>query len=622
MARGSHWLLRLGSLVLVGVLALAGCGAATEDSKEPSAGSGVPDPVLAAYGKLLDKEGRLTRGSALRVYAAAVRPLPGIDPAPLGDDAARFVGSALRVLGQDLDALAPAVRTEVDATLAEVAGPDDDSSEQVAVEIVPATQASGGNGAPMAFVPATVPGADELAAQVAEIVTDFEARSGHTFSNRIRVRVMPHPPGGHPSATDHGSRCVIALPQEMYADSDTVSHTSTLAHEVWHCFQFDASSASPPEWIFEGQAEWAGEAHVGGSTSSAGNWDTWLLTNSNSLYRRSYDAIGIYAVAAQGGADPWRVMLPMFGQGGTRALATLFGSDAPAALRATAEALTREPALGANWESTGPGITGAENSPVVTIREGSRDGTRIDTGPFGTMSVNLDVAAGDVLRLETQGGDVASVELQGLDAMPMPGAGTLTLCLKDGGCACPDGSSPGGGDALPQARPGPGAAAIGSLRASHVLIRGHLESIEEACEEDPVTGRWHAPVSQVWDQLQSAHGGLDAMECDGDYYLTLAEEGTWQVQYAATCRFMDKVGRGRARLGGTYVVEDQTLVFTHTSGSGTLTMGGISQPLPGLDGMGRSIAGTGNYTIEGDQMTVRTRIPNGATVTINWTRVG
>lgn len=583
------------------------------------------DPALAAYGKLLDARGRLLRLAALRVYAAAIGPLPGVEPAALGDAPGQFAGSALRVLARDLDSLPPGVRQRVQQTLTELAGGAEASDEPVSVEVVPATGSGAGESAPAAYVPLTIPEAAEVTAQVEEIRSDFIARSGHRIRMPIRVRVVPHTPGDDPVSTDFTSRCVIALPHSLYDDPDESSIRSTLAHEVWHCFQFSFSPAAPADWIFEGQAEWAGEDYVDGSPSSASRWDTWLLTNSTSLWRRSYDAIGLYAVAAQTGADPWRTMLPMMNQSGARALATLFGSEGSAALRATAEALTRDPSLGANWESTGPGITGAENSPTLTITEGSRSGTRIDTGPFGTMSVNLDVQEGDVLHLETGGGDVASLELQGLDAVQIPGAGTLTLCLKEGGCACPDGTSPGGGDALPQARPGAGAASIGSLRASHVVIRGQLESLEDACEEELVTGEWHAPVGPMWRQLMQAYGGsggAGGMQCDGDYFLTLAEDSAWQLRYAATCRLLDRAGRGRARLVGTYTVGDGTLDFTHTGGSGTFTMNGITQPLPGLDGLRSALVGRATYSIEGNQMRVTTTVPDGHTFAITWTRVG
>lgn len=644
MALGGRWHLRLGSLGLIGALVLAGCGGdpAPPDAQTPApaastpAGDGVTepqdspkraDPALAAYGKLLDADGRLSTASALRILAATGEPLPGVKPV-LGKDAAGFVGPALRVLSRESGSLSPPVRTRVAAILSDVHGSDGVPTDPVEVEILPATQASGGAAAPVAMMPAVVPSVEQVRAEVEEISAAFTERSGHRIRLPIRVRIVPHTPGGA-ALTDAlpvdraPNRCVITLPHTLYDDPDALSIDSTVAHEVWHCFQFDYSPDSRAgNWVFEGQAEWAGEAHVGGSTSSTSRWDNWLLTNSTSLFRRSYDAIGLYAVAAQTGSDPWRTMLPMLNRGGNRAVATLFGSEPVDALRATAEALTREPSLGANWESTGPGITGAENSPVVSIAEGARHGLRIDTGPFGTMSVNLEVPEGDVLQVETTGGDAATLELQGVDALPMPGSGSVMFCLREGGCTCPDGSSPGGGDALPQARPGAGAASIGSLAGSHVRIGGSLESLEDACDED-VTGEWQADVGTVWAQLMRAYGGgAGGLRCDGTYFLTLAAEGAYNLRYVATCRLRDRAGRGRARLFGTYVAEEGRLNFTHQGGSGTFTMNGLTQPLPGLDAIRGSIVGSGSYVIEGNRMTVHSTIPGRGPIDIQWTRVG
>ena len=98
--------------------------------------------------------------------------------------------------------------------------------------------------------------------------------SGPAVTCRIRV-----PPAGQ-SATEDFLRLV-------------------LAHEVFHCFQFDIHAANVwtplPFWIGEGTADWAAltvdplDYEVGG-----GNLSTYIRSSSTPLFTRSYDAVGFW----------------------------------------------------------------------------------------------------------------------------------------------------------------------------------------------------------------------------------------------------------------------------------------------------------------------------------------
>ncbi len=75
--------------------------------------------------------------------------------------------------------------------------------------------------------------------------------------------------------------------------------TLFMAHEVFHCFQFDIAGYSlPPGWITEGTADWAAltvdpvSFAIGG-----GNLKTYIATPRTPLFTRSTDAVGFWGHA-------------------------------------------------------------------------------------------------------------------------------------------------------------------------------------------------------------------------------------------------------------------------------------------------------------------------------------
>jgi hypothetical protein len=633
----------LGTVALTLSLLLTGCasegaGPAARPSTSPAPTSpssspagqttGKADPTLRAISRLLRPDGTLSPKSALAVFAALRGGLPGVEPAPLGNEPpGELIRPALSVLVDELPRLPPRQAAAVRRAVEELTGPDEPTTGD-AVEVDIQLEPSG-SGAAAPVVPRDAPSAAELRAELERIRDDLAERTGHRPRLPIRARVVPdHVTRGAAVTvgaplTDAPNRCVVTMPLGMF-DDDTASLTSTLAHEVWHCFQYDFSwrdTDAAPLWQVEGQAEWAGEEYVGGSASSAARWDTWLLRPADALFRRSYDALGLYAVAAQGGADPWRTMLPSLRQRGQRAVATVFGTPAQQALGAVAEALVREPALGGNWESTGPGITGADGSPTLRVSAGGDDGVDLRAGRFGTLGADLQVGPGEVLVVEARGGEVGALELNGLDRQPLAPAGETRFCLDPGGCECPDGSHPGGGDPLPRAQPGKGAAALGTTSGGQLRLAARFTSLEDECSQD-FTGRWHIPVRTVLTKLLTAYGGASSpFACDGPMYLSFLEDGTTTLQYRARCQVGDSVGHGRVQMAGRYRQPGPgQLEIIGMRGGGTMTVRGVAIPLPGLDNFGRIATGRATYRLAGNQLTITFTAPDGKQFTFTYNR--
>jgi len=603
-----------------GLLATAACSDGGTDgkaeAKAPPTTEPVPerdaeiDPVLTAFGEMLDDEGVLPLDTALGIVSAEVVPLPGIAPVALPEGPAPddLAGVALRrVVGARAE-LDPAAVEVVDGYLA--GSPDD--------EVVEIPVGSGRNriielpdGPGDDFTP------EELTFLIESIVGQMEDHSGHDLQVAVTVRRIT---GRTASAVGTGGTlerpagCRLSIPTGIGGDGGA-SFVSTVAHEIWHCFQLDSNPVAfetAPAWVIEGQAEWAGETVAGGSASSASRWDTWLLTPQSALPRRSYDAIGLYAVADQQGADPWRTMLPMIGRSTTDAVGTLFGSAAPEALVAVAERLVRAPDVGAQWESDGPGITAGQAAQVLALDGDAPARVEGSAGRLATFPVVLAVPAeGDIVSIRIEGGTAAAVQLPGTGiALVGPGA-SARFCLDPEGCVCPDGTSPYG--ELPAAEPGEGAAAIAAMDPGAVAVSGELQSMEEACE-DRLVGVWQSDVATYLEQLGQSLGGA----CTGPYTVTFSPEGVFTAHFEAVCTGGRGRGEGEGTFQGTYVDDGSNFTLVGVDGGGTMviTIDGRSQTVS-LPGLGEASGSAPiPYTVTGDTLTYT----YGSTVT--FTRAG
>lgn len=399
--------------LVVGVMALVLVACSADPSTEPAAAPRPAPPIddtLIALGQLLDEDGSLSVDAALSLFAATVAPLPGVVAADLPGAVPHDVaGVAIRRLQAARATLSVDVQAAVQVAVEPQTGEDE-------VEVATGRHRE----LPTGDAPVEEPSAAELADMISTVVADVEELSGHDLRLPIRARLVPDRATGGDAITtgiyagDRVTGCRIALPHGLFG-LDGASVTSTIAHEVWHCFQLDADEAAfdtAPLWVIEGQAEWAGEAYVGGSSSSAGNWSNWLLAYHVSLFRRSYDAIGLYADAAQAGNDPWRVMLDMLGRENFGAVQALFGTSVEDALRAVAMADVRDSALGPEWETTGPGITDADGSVEFTLEDGAMVPASVEASRFSVLPLNVIVPSGDIARIGVRGG-FAVVQMPG-----------------------------------------------------------------------------------------------------------------------------------------------------------------------------------------------------------------
>lgn len=167
-----------------------------------------------------------------------------------------------------------------------------------------------------------------------------------------------------------GSPCYITVYPRLWKSAKTAGRRVhlVLLHEVVHCYQgvvwgSEAILNAAPKFILEGSAEYL--AVVAAGYSSAPDepswWPDWFDPSGPqpSLLRRSYDAIGWYALLAQVRGSLWHVMpgaWRAYLSGGADAFIDALGGATKAVEEEWGPALLNYPPWGAPWITKGVGI--------------------------------------------------------------------------------------------------------------------------------------------------------------------------------------------------------------------------------------------------------------------------
>jgi hypothetical protein len=587
---------------------------------------GPPNETLLAFGELLDEEGRLSLETALAVFAGSVAPLPGVVPQQLpGDDAAAVGELAARVLLSNLDRLPPEVAQAVEQAVY--------GGIEEWIEIPPSGRTSDRLSGTLAGVLAPPPAraqgradVEHVRALVENVRGRIEERAGRRLRLPLRVGLNPRL-GSDTDAVaspvlSGNSRviaCRIAFNPAILGNAS--AEEVTAAHEVWHCFQFDYVGLAGDErsWLVEGQAEWVGAAIATDPSDSARWWNTWLGAPHVSLWRRSYDAIGLYAAAEAAGHDPFEAMLEMFRLRNQEAVSRLFGGRSyEEALQIVAQSLVRSPEFGPEWEASGPGITTTRATATLALRPDVPDvEASLDAGPFGSLPLDVSIDPGDrpLVQVTVFGEGSGSLEFPGHGPLRLaPGAG-IWFCLRPEECTCPDGSPPwGGADPTLLAEPR-GVATVFAPAGGTIGLRVRAVDRDEACSR--LVGTWTASIMEILAANLAPYGGVPAgMDCSGDIVMTFRDDGTFERSWQGDCQMSGshRVIRGAGRQTGTYEDLGDELIFRDVRTVVTADFG-FSFAVTD-DG------GPATYRIEGDRLAIQFTTPDGATIVQIYRRAG
>ena len=587
--------------------------------------AGEPDETLLALGSLFDEEGRFPVQAAQEIFAAAVAPLPGVTPRELPGT---NKGAAAEIAVQSL------FRNRSELTLEVIAALDEALFGGVTDEIEIQSSVSAGK---LALLRPSLSGmelaqpSDDLTrarALVEDLRSRIEARSGLALRSPIRIGISRRPAGtieaeATPVApTGRLEACrIVFFPGVL---DNPVNAEFVVAHELWHCFQFEhAGLDDRGAWIDEGQAEWVAAEVASDPSPVAGRWNTWLGAPHVSLWGRSYDAMGLYAAAQAAGFDPFDVMIEMYHLGNQEAVSRLFGGmPIDEALQIVAMSLVRAPAFGAEWEATGPGITGNRATQLFEISLASEE-YRIAVGNFGSLPLELQVGEGDLLQISASGAvEAGAVEFPDAGLFPLESGSSMLFCLREDECTCPDGSVPGGGEPPPMLSDPNGVATVASLNGGEVSLVAGLLSLEDACRQ--LVGTWESTLDEIMAANLAPYGGMPAgsFSCEGPYILIFGADGSFEGHYEGACRFFDKTGNASGSANGTYM--DQGTNFTlqgvSASGGGSIDIEGMP-PLPSLFNQFTAATAPIPYTIEGDRLTYSFTTPDGRIIEHGFNRV-
>lgn len=281
-----------------------------------------------------------------------------------------------------------------------------------------------------------------------------------------------------------GDSCQVHLNPSLRR-LDARSQRVALVHEIFHCFQFGVTSHEIPDWILEGQAEWAGEDIVGPTFEVQNWWYDYLQNPGIPLFARTYDAIGFYAHLAERGINPWRVfddMLRSTNNDGafTAALAHGGPGATDAFLDTWASGYFRDKARGPAWDTTGVAIPPPGSFDAIPSKIKVSNGQKSDANPARPFTNGIAVLFGqaDIVQADTTG-HVRLSDDHYLDQV-MPAH--VDFCVRSGGCECPQGSTYQGPSLTPMATPAE-VALTGGTEGAKASFTG--VSLDAFCKKSP-----------------------------------------------------------------------------------------------------------------------------------------
>ena len=429
---------RLGVIVLTGKRGSARLAArARQYAILANTWLGAPLPKTA-WGKVLDQiqpNGRWSLRGALQAFAVSYGPLPGVKPP--GGAAARIpsgTAAALSILSYRRR-LTVAQRAAVEHRLG------------VAIGGAHAAQAAtygDPNFTPDAGIQKIING----------FVSAYESKLHHTLGLKVIA-------GTTTTVVKTKKGIVLADALPLNADGEWGSGVPSicrvrvtaaglaaspefrqlfLAHELFHCFQFDIRSPdwSPlPEWIGEGTADWAALSidpvsyAVGG-----GNLTSYIGSPHTPIFERSYDAVGFWGHVQDVEGDLWKTLPAIFKDGRNLQSFALAGAGDNAFLTSWASSLLRYPGGlgGPPWHMQSP----IEPPPLSALATPADTivGDGVASAAPGTIANYIVLAkpGAPLLHIATQGYGRLSPVANYVQPSDLKEA---WFCTDPKGCTCP-----------------------------------------------------------------------------------------------------------------------------------------------------------------------------------------
>ena len=396
---------------------------ATEPATTTTIDPTLPTPWTDAVAAF-DPEADPSVDAALRLFTMVFGPVPGAPEPPEDSGASGDVTIAVRAVRGVWDQLSAAQQAAVDKAL---------HPQNAVIHVV----GEGFRTAPpdAALVAAINEDAKNMRAAIAAKIGNFTGKLTVVVATKDNAKhdYGMADPTVRADGTFTGDCTITVFPQARASAEELIN---TVAHEVFHCFQFsgygsNAGWARGTKWVTEGGAEWAAATISTPDASTANRWTRYLSSPTKPLQNKDYDAIGFWAHLAESGVDPWSVFRSVWAAAGTPAAFDAAGANTDAFLDSWGSGYVRNAALGAAWDTTGPGIVPTGFGPIAAPLSASGAVAKV-TPPFASAVFVIETEADVLIVRETSGH--ARLTNSKVDT---PDLGEARFCRRPDGCACP-----------------------------------------------------------------------------------------------------------------------------------------------------------------------------------------
>jgi von Willebrand factor type D domain len=282
---------------------------------------------------------------------------------------------------------------------------------------------------------------------------EYASTSFYSLQYIPQVQWVPNPDG-----------CAITVfdPKMQGLGSEDVA--AIMSHEVFHCFQqrqagSNKNAASVSAWVGEGQATWVMEQLHPTNTVAAKCWSKYVFTPETKYDDRSYDGVGVFGHEGDLLGDQekiWPLLLAVVtadvGGQDSAALHVLMSSDS-SRFYSTWGGSYYEDASQGDWRMAGPGMPPTSGPTPRSVTIGNGDAQEIGLfGPYQAAQTVIDGSA-DILVVNLTSGYGKAHDSDYTVDKTLDSSAPLALCLKQGGCKCPDGSPGASEHTIPATSP-------------------------------------------------------------------------------------------------------------------------------------------------------------------------
>jgi|HubBroStandDraft_6_1064221.scaffolds.fasta_scaffold00293_5 hypothetical protein len=341
--------------------------------------------------------------------------------------------------------------------------------------------------------------------------------------------------------------CEINVYNTKFEGLDGNTTAGILAHEAFHCFQERLAETvetfnGVSRWIKEGEATWVMEQLHPGSSAPLAAWPQYAKTPLLNYANRDYDGMGVFGHEGDVEGDQskvWLQLLPVFAAGehhqdGT-ALGVLMGALSDRYFSFWGASYFEDQAH-ADWHMGGPGPLPIQAPPPQSVTIANGDNQFIgNVGPYLAQYVKIGGTA-DILTVTLASG-YGELHDEGYGVeQTLDNVAPVALCLKIGGCRCPDGSPGASEHTIPAKSP----VYVGMDGGSFSLVAAAAgESLDKYCQkpDQPLPPGSGSSPGEGGAQAQGGGGETEtppppAAHSSGDPHLLTFDGHSYDMQAA------------------------------------------------------------------------------------------